>query len=43
MAEMTNPNLSYEKVESMKGFWTVALFSAWIAVTIPWVREITRT
>ena len=26
MAEMTNPNLSYEKVESMKGFWTVALF-----------------
>ncbi|MCD7908127.1 MAG: LCP family protein [Clostridium sp.] len=26
MAEMTNPNLSYEKVESMKGYWTVALF-----------------
>ena len=26
MEDMTNPNLSHEKLETMKGYWTVALF-----------------
>lgn len=26
MADMTNPNLSHEKLETMQGYWTVALF-----------------
>ncbi len=26
MNEMTNPNIQFDKVESMKGYWTIALF-----------------
>lgn len=38
-SDMTNPYISVEKEQAMKGYWTVALL-VWTAVTVLWAKEI---